>query len=297
MFSRRTLLAAAATSPLISPTKAAPSAAPSATQRTFLAFTKPLQSVAPEQLAQRLSAMGYTGVECPIRSGGRIDPTKIAEELPRHLRALAESNVDITIAATDINDPDDAATETILRALVDAGVGHYRMAYYRYDKTTPLPRQIDAFTGKMKALAAMNRDLGIAGLYQNHANYRMFGGPIWDLHRSVENIDPAQLGVAFDLRHATVEGGKSYPLEWQLIRDHVRAFYVKDFQWVDGDLVNRPLGRGQCDRDFYGELTDEQKAMPMSVHVEYLGHRDPKAVPQIFEAFETDRRTLATWIH
>ena len=288
-----------AVAPTVTTTVASESAEPSDPANPvphIAAFTKPMQRIAPERVASRLSSAGFAGVECPIRSKGRIEPSRIEDELPAHVETLAAAGVAITIAATDINDPDDPATARVLGALAAAGVPAYRMAYYRYAKDTDLPSQIDDFAARMRSLAALNREIGITGLYQNHADYRFFGGPIWDLHRAVQGIEPEHLGVAFDLRHATVEGGRSYPLEWQLIAPHVRAFYVKDFRWEGGKIVNQPLGRGQCDPDFYKNLSAEQKRMPFSLHVEYL--RGPAATDgdQVFAAFERDGKKLAGWL-
>lgn len=261
-------------------------------QTNHCVFTKPLQSMEPADLAESLARIGFGGTECPIRQGGMIDPSDAAETLPVHIKTLGEHGLKITIATTDIIDPDDPMTEKMLGLFRQHGINHYRMAYHRYAKDEPLPTQIDRWRGMLTDLADINAQFGIQGLYQNHAGYRMYGGPLWDLYDGIKDIDPDHLGVAYDLRHATVEGGLSWPLQWQLIKDHVRAFYVKDFTWQNNQAVHTPLGQGATDVNFYKELDDKHKAMPISIHEEYLDHKNPKLVPKHLAAIERDYKTF-----
>lgn len=259
-------------------------------------FTKPLGSMEVEVMAERLAAMGLGGIECPVRGGGRIDPQRIGDELPPVVEGLAKHDLTILVMASDINDPADPLTEVQLRTAATLGVPAYRMRYFRYERGKDLRPQIDRWRGQMKDLAAMNHEFGIQGLYQNHADFRMFGGPIWDLHSAIADIDPDHLGVAFDLRHATVEGGYSWQLAWELIQDHVRALYVKDFAWRDGKTVNLPLGEGQTSSEFYRSLSDAMKRLPISLHEEYLDHRRPDLVEKHLEFFAKDYATLRGWL-
>ena len=270
--------------------------APATLTQNHCVFTKPLQSMPAAQMADRLAQMGFDGVECPVRRGGRIDPQKVEDQLPKHAEILAGKNLRISIITTDITDADDAVTERVLRTAADLGITHYRMAYYHYEKGKAIADQIIGFSDRLKSLAALNADLGIQGLYQNHDGNDRFGAAIWDLHRAIANIHPDQLGVAYDLRHATVEGGRSWPTALWLIRDHIRTLYVKDFRWDDGKVINVPLGAGQTSSDFYRDLGETFRAMPISLHEEYLDHRDASLVPKHLEAIAKDYATLRQWL-
>ena len=71
----------------------------------------------------------------------------------------------------------------------------------------------------------------ITALYQNHASRNLVGGPI---------LGPPSAGWTeflrtkyrpiYDLRHATVEGGLSWPVTWRVIRDRVRVIYFQGLQ-------------------------------------------------------------------
>ena len=101
----------------------------------------------------------------------------------------------------------------------------------------------------MRDLAAMNEQYNIYGSYQNHAGSRYVGAPIWDLYWLIRDLDPKYMGCQFDIRHATVEGGQTWPLDLKLISGHVNTLAIKDFIWQKRgekwQTVNCPLGQGQ----------------------------------------------------
>ena len=264
--------------------------------RNHCVFSKPLTSMPPSELASWLEKVNLGGVECPIRRGGRIDPTRVEDELPVYVEALAARDRRVVIMATDINDPDDPLTERVLRTAAALGVTHYRMRYFKYRRDTPIRDQIATFRDQMIDLAALNHQFGMQGLYQNHAGKDYFGGAIWDLDRGLDGIEPDQIGVAYDLRHAAVEGTNVWRNAFRIIRDRVRTFYVKDFTWKDGRVVNAPLGEGMTDGGFYADLTAAERGYPISLHEEYLDHRKAELVPQHLQAFENDYRKLRTWL-
>ena len=124
-----------------------------------------------------------------------------------------------------------------------------------------------------QALAELNARHGIHGAYQNHSGVRV-GGPVWDLHELVRDVDPRWFGVQYDIRHATVEGGESWPVGLRLLAPWIRCSDIKDFKWEQspGRLVveNVPLGEGVVNFDLYFKLVRELGvAGPMSMHFEY----------------------------
>lgn len=259
-------------------------------------FTKPFNSLTAEQLAAKTAELGFQGIEAPIRSGGHVEPAAVVDQLPKFVEGLRQHNVDITIMTSDINDPGDPNTEMVLKTAAGLGIKYYRMKYFKYDESQPIIGQIDNWRSRLKDLADMNRGLGITGLYQNHAGRNYFGAPIWDLHRALDGIDPAAVGVAYDIRHATVEAGMSWPIGFHLIRPHIQAVYVKDFIWGETNSENVPLGTGRVDAKFFKMLADSGFTGPISLHEEYLDHRKPELVPQHWEAISADLKTLKSWL-
>jgi hypothetical protein len=105
------------------------------------------------------------------------------------------------------------------------------------------------------ALAALNREIGIRGGYQNHVGTRV-GGSVWDLGVLLEGITPDGLGVQYDIRHAVAEGGESWPVALRMIAPHIDTVALKDHIWAkraDGrwEPKSVPLGEGMVDFDGY----------------------------------------------
>ena len=260
-------------------------------------FTKPFNSLSFDELADRIAELGFDGIEAPIRSGGHVEPEQVEDRLPALHEALKKRNLEITVMTTDINDPDDPLTERVLRTAATLGIERYRMKYFKYDLSKSVIDQIQSWQPQLRELAARNHDFGIQGLYQNHAGTDYCGAALWDLRLALEGISPNDIGVAYDIRHATAEGGSSWPATFNMIRPLVQMVYVKDFSWGDQPQpTNVPLGEGRVARKFFGMLRESEFSGPISLHEEYLDHRDPKLVPQHLAAIKRDLATLRAWL-
>lgn len=259
-------------------------------------FTKPFNSLSFADLARRISAIGFNGIEAPIRSGGHIQPAEAANRLPELVEALKNEGLKISVMTSDVNDASDSTSETVLRTAAKQGIRFYRMKYFKYDENKPIAQQLTNWKSQLKDLAALNRELGITAVYQNHAGRNYFGAPIWDLAEVLEGIDPGDVGVAYDIRHATVEGGTSWPISFRRIQAHVKVVYVKDFQWNGKKVGNVPLGNGLVSKDFMRTLRAMKFDGPISLHEEYLDHRKPELVPDHLEAMKKDLTVLKQWM-
>ena len=59
----------------------------------------------------------------------------------------------------------------------------------------------------MRELAELNEEHRICGMYHTHSGPGLIGGPVWDLWRLFQGLDPRWMGVNYAIGHATVEGG------------------------------------------------------------------------------------------
>jgi sugar phosphate isomerase/epimerase len=259
-------------------------------------FTKPFNSLSFDQLAESAAALGFDGIEAPIRQGGHIEPAEAPDRLPALAEALRKRDLEITVLASDINDPDDPLTFKVLRTAARLGIQRYRMKYFTYDLNQSIDKQLNEWRPQLKDLAAMNRELGIRAVYQNHAGGKLLGAAIWDLQKVLEGIPIEEIGVAYDIRHATVEGGMSWPITFQMIRPHIDTVYVKDFCWENNKPENVPLGQGQVSPQVFQMLADTNFRGPISLHEEYLDHRKPDLVPKHLAAIKQDLATLKEWL-
>ncbi len=284
---RRSFLASAAsvaTVPLLTGplTATAPRPTEDRGKRELCVFIKPLQSLSYDDLAAVIAKLGFDGIEATVRKNGHVLPERVEEDLPKLVEALAKHKLSCTVMATDINQVD-KLNERVLRTAAKLGIGLYRMGAFKYDLKKPVRSQLQALGPKVKELAVLNRSLGISAVYQNHSGKRSVGAACWDLHSMIEDIEPAEIGVAFDIRHAQVEGGLCWPVHWNLLKDHVRAVYVKDFRWRGPRVENVPLGQGVVADAFFPRLKGFER--PVSLHVEYL-RRD--GVEKKLAAMRTD---------
>lgn len=267
-------------------------AADSPVKNSICVFTKPFQSLTYDELADRIAELGFDGIEAPIRDGGHIEPAAVPDELPKMVEALKKRNLELTVMTSSINDPNDPLTEKILKTAADLGVRRYRMKYFKYDFDKPILKQLDEWKPRFKDLAAMNRQFGVTAVYQNHAGRNYLGAALWDLRQLLEGIAVNEIAVAYDIRHATAEGGMSWPATWHMIRPHVETIYVKDFVWDEVKPRNVPLGEGRISRGFFKLLKQSNFKGPVSLHEEYLDHRKPELVPTHLAAIRKDFATL-----
>jgi len=262
-------------------------------KRKVAAFIKFIQSLTYDQMAETIAELGFDGIEATVRKNGYIQPEQAEDELPKLVEALRKHQLEITVMASDVNRADDPVSEKVLRTAAKLGVQRYRMKYYRYDLAQPIMPQLMALQPMVKDLAALNAELGITGVYQNHAGAKMVGCSIWDVHRLFAPYDREALALAFDIRHATVEGGTGWQLDFQLVQDRLGAVYVKDFVWEGRQPKNVPLGQGQVDPKFFQNLARTKSDIPVSLHVEYLGQ---SGTEENVSALRRDLKTLQQWL-
>ncbi len=260
-------------------------------------FTKSLEELPFDDLAERVAALGVAGLEAPIRRGGHIDPQNVAEKLPEFVEALKRKNLDLLIFTSDINQVDrEGQTESILRAAAGLGIKRYRLSYFHYDLKKPVKPQLEEVKAKLKDLADLNKELGIQGQYQNHRGTNYVGAPVWDILSVLEEVDPAHLGLAFDFAHATVEGANAWELNFRRAAAHIVSVYFKDYR-VDGRRWNAcPLGDGLVSPKSAALVRELLPAgTPVSLHIEYADGSGEERIVKTLEAMKRDLATLDGW--
>jgi len=263
----------------------------------FCTFTKPLQNLSYPETAKTIAAMGFDGIEAPVRPGGHVLPERVTEDLPKLVEALKAEGLDLSIMTAGINEVSAGQhTEAVLRTAASLGVKRFRMGYYKYDLGKPILAQLDEIRPRLKDLIALTRELGIKPIYQNHSGKDYFGGPLWDLAAVFEDLSPEDIGVVFDIGHATVEGAKAWPLNFAVIRPWLDSVYIKEPSWQNNKLGWGPLGEGAVDKGFYKLLKESDFSGPVSLHVEYIDHKGAGSTPAFLAAIEKDFSTLRSYL-
>lgn len=277
---------------LASGLRAATAATPLKKNR-ICAFTKPLQSLSFDELAKSIAAIGYDGVEFAVRANGHIVPDQVDDQLPRLVEVLRTHDLSLTIMTSDITSLKQPDAMRVLRAAAKAGVREYRLGYYRYDLSRPILEQLASLQSSLHDVIQASNDLGLVPIYQNHSGSALVGAPLWDLHQLIERYTAEQVGVALDVAHLMIEGGLSWPVQYHLMRPHLRAVYVKDYVWNGHEVEWVPLGTGRVEAKVFDWIRGSGFNGPVSVHVEYLEDIDrAQIIDRNLQAFANDFKAL-----
>ena len=262
----------------------------------YCVFSKPLQMLSYDDLADLIAELGFDGIEGTIRPGGQITPEQVSDELPKMMEALKKRRLEMTIMASGINNADDKLNIQQLQVAAKLGIKRYRMGYHKYDLKKPIVGQMNELRPVLKNLVALNKELGLQAIYQNHSGSNYFGAPLWDLHELFKAHDPAHLSVGFDMSHATAEGTRAWPLHANLLRPRIGALYVKDFRWTKNKRENCALAEGIVDQKYPAQLIRSSFTGPINLHVEYLKPFTKENVPNQIAAIKRDSATLKRWL-
>ena len=242
-------------------------------RRKICIFSKHLQWLDYDGMAQTAAEIGFDGIDLTVRPKGHVLPERVEQDLPVAVKAVEKAGLKVYMMTTRISDPDNIITEKILNTASQLGIKYYRTGYWSYDTSLGIAESLEKLKPRIAKLAVLNKKYNIHGAYQNHAGTRV-GAPVWDLWELLKDLDPKWFGCQYDIRHAVLEGGNSWPLALQLLSNYIKITAIKDFKWVKIDGRWRspmvPLGEGMVDFDSYFKMIKEMNIPgPISLHLEY----------------------------
>lgn len=262
----------------------------------IIGFTKPFANLSADETADLVSEVGWDGVDCPVRSkAGQIAPERVEEELPKLFESLKKHGKELPLITTEITKVDLLA-EKVLRTAARLGIKKYRLGFVHYAKNRPIPETLREFGAALQDLAGLNRDLGLQGGYQNHSGANYIGAPIWDVWTLIKDLLPEQIGMCFDIAHATIEGGLSWPIEARLMEPYFVAVFLKDFRWQQTAKGWQPqwcnFGDGAVEKTFLANLKKSSFTGPLCQHHEY----PHGAGAEMIANFKRDLAKLREWL-
>lgn len=268
---------------------------------TVCLFTKPLQNRPVADLPDLVRELGFDAVDLTCRGGGHVLPERVEDDLPRAHELLKRAGVRIAMLTTNILDADKGHAEAIVRTAARLGIPHIKLGYYQYGDLARLPETLADVRRRLEGVAALFRDHGVQAGFHNHSGTTI-GAAMWDVWELIRDLPPEAIGSYFDVRHATVEGGRGgWEIGLHLLRPRIVMVAVKDFLWHHdarrGWLPdNVPLGEGmvRCEAALR-VLAESGFAGPVSLHMEY-----GQAMPEVgseadrvnVEAIRRDHLTL-----
>jgi sugar phosphate isomerase/epimerase len=238
------------------------------------------------------------GVDCPVRPAGEILPERAQEDMPKYVAALGKRGLKMPLLTTAITSPSSPHTEDILRTAKKVGVQFYRTGFVMREKDISAEQQCREVRAQLKELAALNQQIGIGGLVQNHspAGRAYLGGDLTELYALVQGFDPSQMGVAFDIGHALVVHRDEWRAHFDKLKPYIKVVYIKDVtrdrQWV-------PFGQGEIGHVGYFKLLKEMGyRAPISLHVEFdwTDKGKTKTREALVKALRESGRVLKQWL-
>jgi sugar phosphate isomerase/epimerase len=241
-------------------------------------FSKHLQWLDYNEMAKVAAEIGFDGVDLTVRPMGHVLPEKVEADLPKAMEAVTKTGKKIYMITTSVSDADDPLTEKILKTASSLGIRHYRMGYGYYYDNKSVEENISLVQHNLSKLAILNEKYSISGEYQNHSGIAgegyYFGAPVWDLARTLKEINSSWLGSQYDIYHAIIEGGYSWPVGLKFISPYIKSLDMKDFLWMKKEgkwsAETVPMGQGMVDYKKYLGLLGQLKInCPVSLHYEY----------------------------
>ena len=242
-------------------------------------FSKHLQFLNYPDMAEVTAEHGFEGLDLTVRPTGHVEPERAQDDLPRAAEAMKSNGLKLDMLVSRVTNVDDTVGIQSLKTASALGFKSYRMGYYKPDASGTLRENLTRIRSQMTDLSVFNKRYGLHGAYQNHAGQHM-GSFVTDLADLLDGLDPRWSGSQYDIRHATVDGGASWPLGLRYLKDHIKTIAIKDFIWaqVGGQwkVINVPLGEGMVDFDRFFKLLRSYGIRPsVSLHLEYdLGGAD-----------------------
>jgi L-ribulose-5-phosphate 3-epimerase len=237
-------------------------------------FSKHLQFLNYREMAEAAAEMGFDGVDLSVRPNGHVLPKDVEKNLPKAVNEICKVGFKPLIMTTAVDDASDPTDLRVLKTASNLGFRFYRMNYFQYAEDLSIPQSINVFNEKVKALGALNKELGLMGLYQNHAGL-LVGSNVWDMWELLKDTDSRYMGIQYDIRHAVVEGGLSWPNGLRLLQKQIGLLAIKDCKWVEKkglwSVEDTPLGEGMVDFNSYFKILKHYGMNPpISLHFEHI---------------------------
>jgi sugar phosphate isomerase/epimerase len=260
-------------------------------------------------LAQAAAEMGFDGIDLAVRKGGHVEPARVKQDLPGLVALIRQHGLEVPMLTTDIADTSTPFAEDILQCMAKLNIGHYRWGGFKYSHESSISAQLDALKPRVAKLAELNARYKVGAMYHTHSGFDLVGAPIWDLHELLTGLDPAAVGVNYDIGHATVEGGFGGWIDsLRVTGPYLRGIAVKDFLW-EKDKKNqwrpawKPLGEGMVNfPQFFQMVKAARFSGPLQLHIEYPlqgveeGARTVKNPKEVFSAMTRDLKQLRSYL-
>jgi sugar phosphate isomerase/epimerase len=202
----------------------------------------------------------------------------------------------IHLLTSGITEAGSPHAEEVLREAKKLGVRYYRLGFMDFKPDASESKQLDVIKEKLKELGTLNAKLGVVGMLQNHSpgGRSYVGGELGQMYQIVKDLNPEQIGVAFDIGHALAVHGRAWRPYFEKLKGHLKVAYIKDRK-LGGNWV--PFGEGEIPRtDYFKALKALNYNAPFSLHIEFDWDKQGKNRASLLAALKQSATVLSSWI-
>jgi sugar phosphate isomerase/epimerase len=272
-------------------------------------FSKHLQWLDYQGMAQTAAEIGFDGVDLTVREGGHVLPERVEEDLPKAAEAVRKAGLIMPMVTAGIVSARTPRADAILKTIGALGIPRYRWGGFQWEEPTPVPQRLAQIKEEAAKLGELNRRYNVCAMYHNHSGTEV-GASVWDLWVILKDLDKTWLGVNYDVSHATIEGGLgAWINSFRLVSPWLKGIAVKDFYWsrnAKGEWKPQfcPLGEGMVNfKRYFAMLKEAKFSGPVQMHIEYpLGGAENGAKTltidksRVIAAMRRDLTTLRGWL-
>jgi len=198
-----------------------------------------------EETCAAAKEMGFDGLDLTVRPKGHVLPEQVVDKLPLFVEAMKNTGLTPLLLSSGVSGTN-ATDLNVLKTAEELGFQYFRPSWIKYDAKKEIYPQYEAGKASLKNLAKMSEEIGLNASYQTHSGSSL-GAAIWDFHQIASEIQSPNLGFQYDITHATIESGRSWATEFELIQPFISTVAVKDFLWKKKDgkykVEYQPLGQ------------------------------------------------------
>jgi sugar phosphate isomerase/epimerase len=196
----------------------------------FVMFTKLLQELDVDKLADAIQGMGFDGFDLAVRPGFPINPENVRTALPAAAEKWAARGLTVAMVTTnfDFLDPSKPEVEPTLAACGEIGCREIKLGYWVHrgeDYWTRVEEIRKALAGFEKACARHNVRVSV---HTHSGPY--YGSNCAGVMHLVRGLDPRYIGAYIDPGHLAI-GGEDLGLAFSMVRQYLCLIAVKSPGW------------------------------------------------------------------
>jgi sugar phosphate isomerase/epimerase len=162
----------------------------------LMVFTKPWKTLPLAQLAAKVKALGFDGIELPVRPGFQVEPQRVEEDLPAAVKVFTDAGIRIVSVAGPMDQRTVEACGASEVKIIRINLGIDPARGYR--------ACIAEFQHRCSALMPALERAGVTIGLQNHAGNDI--GSALGLVNAVEPFDRKYVAAVLDLAHCALAG-------------------------------------------------------------------------------------------